>query len=204
MTFFMVFPILLHLLLSGFKKYPFDTRLALYLSPLVFMTFSYGLFQLYALSGKLLKAKWPAMTVIVIILAFFPFNMAKNFPIEIDGIRESIGYINNNFSEGQRVYINYNSRWPYLYYWKTGRVKFADAAVRTNYKKDDERWKTDLNAVKKLDGEVWLLFSHLFYGDDKEHQLTVAELKKTGQLKRSFHSKISAAYLFDFTDGLHH
>jgi len=197
MIFFMIFPILLHLLLSGFKKYPFEARLALYLSPLVIMTFSYGLVQLYKLSEKILKSKWPGIILMILILSVFSYKLYINYPIENDGIRESIKFINENYRENQKVYIYYFSKPAFEYYKKTMKSNFSDVEVIGVGKGNVVSPETGLDNLKGINGEVWLLFSHLFKRDtpDNPENIIMNGLIKRGLLMNSFQTKDSSAYL---------
>jgi hypothetical protein len=198
LLFFLTFPIILHLLLSGLKKYPLDARLALYLSPLVIMTFSYGLFQLYKLSEKTPKIKWPLIMAIIMILSIYPYKLFVNFPIEIDGVRKSIEFINDRFRKDQKVYVYYFTRAPVEYYKKTGRVNFGDAIISGAGEGHVVNWKADLNNLENVHGETWLLFSHLFNRNYPDHpeRIIINSLLKRGVIINSFQTINSSAYLF--------
>lgn len=201
MIYFLTFPILVHLLLSGFRMYPFDTRLALYFSPLVIMTISYGIYQLYIISLKMMKARLPGLIALMIILSVFPYKLFTNFPVEVDGARDAIYFINKNYSNGQKVYISFYTLPMFQYYEQTSRVTWSNATIIKGAKKDRKMdFQADSASLKNLDGEAWLLFAHLSPKNEKVHRLILKELEQRGQIKRSFHSKISAAYLFDFRE----
>jgi hypothetical protein len=61
-------------------------------------------------------------------------------------------------------------------------------------------FQADSASLNNLDGEAWLFFAHLIPKHEKVHQLILDELKQRGQIKLSFHSENSAAYLFDPSD----
>jgi 4-amino-4-deoxy-L-arabinose transferase-like glycosyltransferase len=197
MIIFLCFPLVLHLLLSGFKIYPFATRLVLYLSPLIIMTFSYGLIQLYKLSEKMLRSKWLGMIAITLILFIYPYKLFVNYPIEVDGARESIQFINEHFQKNQKVYVYYYTKATFEYYEKTRGVRFSDAVIAGCGEGKYVKWAADLNNFKELHGEVWLLFSHLFNRSSKDHpeKIIMNKLMERGVLLNSFQTKNSAAYL---------
>ncbi|MCX5848850.1 MAG: glycosyltransferase family 39 protein, partial [Deltaproteobacteria bacterium] len=197
MIVFLCFPIVLHLLLSGFKLYPFSTRLALYLSPLMIMTFSYGLIQLYKLSEKILRSRWPGIIAMVVILSFYPYKLFVNYPIKGDGARESIQFINERFQKNQKVYVYYYSKATLEYYKKTQGIRFNDAIIAGLGEGKYVKWAADLHNFEDLHGEVWLLFSHLFHRSSKEHpeKIIMNKLMERGVLLNSFQTKNSAAYL---------
>jgi hypothetical protein len=197
MTYFMIFPILLHLFLSGLEKYPFDTRLALYLSPLVIMTFSCGAIALSELSRKMLKSKWPGIVVILALLSIYPYKLYVNYPIVVDGARESIQFINEHFRDHEKVYVYYYSKATLEYYQKTRGIKFSEAVIPGHGEIFLVNWGADLKNFEKLHGEVWLLFSHLFNRSSKDHpeNIIMSTLLKRGILLKSFQTVNSAAYL---------
>jgi len=197
LLYFLYFPVILHLFLSGINRYPFETRFALYLSPFVIMSVSYGLDRFRDLSIKLVKKPWPGLILILLVLMIFPYKLGLYFPVKVDGARDCMQFINKNYKEGQPVYIPYYSYATFLYYKKTGRLIFGDVLIPGTGIGSRANWDADLKNLKAQKGEVWLLFSHLYANIDPMHIYLKEELKKQGKIKLSFRSKISAAYLMD-------
>jgi hypothetical protein len=120
-----------------------------------------------------------------------------NYPIEVDGARESIQFINEHFQKNQKVYVYYYTKATFEYYEKTRGVRFSDAVIAGGGEGKYVKWAADLNNFKELHGEVWLLFSHLFNRSSKDHpeKIIMNKLMERGVLLNSFQTKNSAAYL---------
>jgi len=196
LLFFVTLPLLTQWFIAGFKLYPFDTRLMLYLSPFLFMTLSYGLFYLGHYIQNYLKMRKFSWIIPVIVLLIFPYKLLYNFPIRVDNAKESIEFINKNFREGQSVYVYYYSLDTVKYYKRLNKVKFDKAIIKGAGEGDFVNWKADLENLEKIRGEVWLLFSHLFKTNNYHPEnILLNSLLKKGILLKSFQTKNSSAYL---------
>jgi hypothetical protein len=204
-TFYFLFsPLLLHLFLSGLHKYPFETRVSLYLAPLFYMTISLALVHLLGLLRKLFHFKWPGVILICLILLIFPYKLFQFYPFEIEGARESIYFINDHYEEDQHVYVNPYARNIYRFYFKIGKVTWEKAAIDgamngpVGDKKGDP--EKDVDMIKNMKGETWLLFSHLYPKVKKDHDMIMERLRETGNIRLEFRSRLSAAYLVNLEE----
>ena len=199
--YFMLFPLLMHFFISGFKLYPFDTRLILYLNAFIIPVIAIGIVELVQAVKKVLHSKF-AVAILTIVLVWclvsqlqisqYPVGRITCYPEEI---RESISFINSNKSDGQKVYVYYAAGLPLSYYTKTNRVLFKNDLIPGSTDWDRTKPETCYDEVSKLHGEVWLLFSHL-YPDDRDETYTL-ELFNLAHIPilKSFKTAGSAAYL---------
>lgn len=204
-TYFILFPILLHLFISGIKKYPFDTRFVLYLSPLIYITIAYSIYQLGILLERLVRKRWPGIILIILILSIFPYKLSVHLPFVLDGTRESIYFLDKNYTPGQAVYINSYCKNIYKFYKKTGKVNWGDNVYMGSLSgpSGGTSWDpyADMTLLESIEGDdVWLLFGHIHYPFKPQYRLIMDSMKQTGKIKKSFKSEKSAVHLFKLTE----
>lgn len=97
LAFLLVFPILLHILASSLKLYPFGERLILYTIPSVTLVVSCGIYlTLNKINKFFLKSLFLLTIVILIHIPTLKFN---SIPMYKEEIKMGIRYIDVNFSE---------------------------------------------------------------------------------------------------------
>ena len=167
-----IVPIILHLLLSGFKLYPFDKRLILYTCPFVILVCSFGFNYLVNILFADLKIERFRLLAIFIPLLISLDFYGNGFPIEKIEIKKSIKFIEQNMIKNDRVFVNYYSRIPYRYYKEIFFMKTdPDKTIIGNrniicftgdrYVYDTIKYANELNL---LNGRVWFLFTQI--GDE--------------------------------------
>jgi hypothetical protein len=149
-----LFPIFLHLLLSGLRLYPFASRFLLYATPLVIFLFSFGIYELLVLTQK--RAPFlPQVVLLIPALAMF-YPVYLDYPRKIEEIKNSLIYMETNLSQGDLIYVYEGAITSFEYYQET---EFADQFVGhtiimgTAAKLPQE--------ILDLQGKVWLIFSHV-------------------------------------------
>ncbi len=203
LTWFLFFPFILHFILSGFRIYPFATRFLLYLSPLLYISIAYGLSLLIGSPGNIKIGKQIGTIILIVVLAVFPFKAYKNLPLEIEGARDCIEYINGKYAAGQQVYVDVYASSIYEYYNRTGRVKWSDHVIPGKIKekitgdKNISNWESDFTALMNNPGEYWLLFAHVSPQNRSRILMKLKEMDYLDNIKDSTRSKMSAAYLLD-------
>jgi hypothetical protein len=140
------------------------------------------------------------MIGLALILSVFPYKLWINFPLEVDGIRKSIGFIRENYTEGQAVYVYYYSIGLFEYYEKTGRSDFGESVILGSGENHEANWYADIGRLKDNKGMTWLLFSHLFLEDKAFQEIEEVIRKNNGEIKLLFRAPVSGAYLVDFQD----
>ena len=188
-------PLVLHLLLSALKIYPFDLRLILYLVPLFLLVIANGLYQITSILHKWPLAQYALLGLFV--TCFLP-GIIRAIPIDSEEIRPIISDINYHIQPTHTVYVYYGSKPAFLYYRETGYAGFGTAKILfgQSHLNDNEGFLTEFQQVK---GMTWLLFSHVypFDGSRGEEQYIVKGLMHKGILVKEFQSFGSSAYLFD-------
>jgi hypothetical protein len=189
-----ILPVILHLLLSGFKMYPFDKRLLLHICPCIIIICSFGFNSILNKLFSFIKIK-RFIPVAVIIPALMLFYFFRNgFPQEKQEIKKSIDYIQQHKGDGDKLYMYYGTCYAIEYYEKTKYFKTTAAITYgTNNRSEKEKYIAEL---KRLQGRNWLLFSSTY--DDEETYIT-GQLDMLGYKRlESFATTGSSTYLYDF------
>lgn len=191
-----IMPVILHLLLSGFKLYPFDKRLILYICPCVIIFCSFGFNYLTKILLSKLKIESVKLLAISIPLLMFLFFSGKEFPKKLEEIKECINYIQEHIGKNDKIYVYYGATYAFEFYNTIGFFNtLAPIIYGTNNRSENEKY---INELIKLNGRNWLLFSHV---NENEETYIVGQLDSLGYNKiETYKTKGSSAYLYDFRD----
>ncbi|MHB8829693.1 MAG: hypothetical protein ACYC6Q_09250 [Syntrophales bacterium] len=159
-------PILLHLLLSGMKLYPFAGRLILYLYPCIIFLYAKGLYDLF---GKL-QQKFDILPTYLIIfpvlVMVYPFFHNQNYPIQKEETKKGLYYIQKHSNGLDPIYVYYSTVPSYEFYKETNLINLTNPSIYgaslRNHKYDQE--------VSRLHGKVWLIFSHVYPFEQKYNE----------------------------------
>lgn len=189
-----VAPILIHLLVSALKLYPFDLRLILYQAPLYIIVLVYGLHHFWL---ALAKARWRPLFLALAVL-LLSFRIALKLPINHDEIKPAIDYINRNQRPGQSLYVFWGSIPATRYYYETGRAHFDSLSIYWGEPRTVSS-ASYLRDLQNIHGMTWLLISHLYpyNGDRTEEWQVIDALKRRGRLLDRQDFLGSTVYRFD-------
>ena len=157
-------PIALTLLASFLKKYPFAERLILFLTPIVIIFVSCGLIAIIDQSIKL-----PILKIALIAMILFHPILSSAYHVLKPRTREEVDvvlkYINNNWQEGDVLYIQHFGVDQFNFYKNKMGVEFKNTIVGAHNQSSAEV-TADLDQLKGK-GRVWFLFPHMRYqGED--------------------------------------
>ncbi len=125
----LVFPILLALLASGLKLYPFYDRLVLFLAPMLVLFLGRGSEKIAGFFPG--RSSW--QYIILALLLAAPLASAMHQTIDTDkfggfkkaSYREAMLYVNKQVQPGDVVYIYWNFMYAYRFYKATYPLKFV-------------------------------------------------------------------------------
>jgi hypothetical protein len=191
-----VAPVLLHLLLSGLKLYPFELRLILYQLPLYLFMVASGLFALLSFALKKKVLLYIALSVFIVAYAI---PLYDDYPWKREEIKPVLRNINKHIQPGQPVYVYYGSQAVLRYYTDIGVARFGNAPIiyGGKHRGNENAYLDELQHVK---GPVWLLFSHIYPMDDDEGDeanFILRRLRQRGRVLKEFHAYDASAYLFE-------
>ncbi len=198
LCFLVVFPIVLHLILSALKLYPFASRLVLYQVPLYLITIGYGL------NSILDYGKQKFNYNIVLVATLFPIVISagllwKRMPIKREEIKPVYNYIIDNIKPEDKIFVYAKNQDVFDFYNKIGYLNFKNETIlgginRKNFKNNDAE-------LDRLKGNVWFIFAHNYkFKHDKisEQEYILNYLKANGGIvKDSINSVKSDGYLIE-------
>lgn len=180
LLYFCLTPIMVHLLLSGLTLYPFSKRLILYITPLIILIYSFGLYHLFEFANKKIL-RLPNLFLILPVLIFF-YPIYLKFPIKREEMKNSLNYIEKNIKKDETIYVYYSSCNAFDFYKETKIIninKNNTIIVGTPHRNEIHKYDYELLNLK---GKVWLLFSHVypFSGNDNEEKYMLELLLSKG------------------------
>ncbi|MEX0726666.1 MAG: hypothetical protein WEB58_16025 [Planctomycetaceae bacterium] len=151
-------PIVVHLILSSFRLYPFSGRLVLYLAPYAIILYSYSLWMIWEkLTGRIISTN--NYTQMLPVLAMF-IPIFFNFPVYREELRPNIEFVHKRREPGEMVYLYYGATPAYSFYDTVHDSGFGRNLVLGNaHRKSPAEYGAE---VDELTGRYWLLFSHVY------------------------------------------
>lgn len=190
-------PVVLHLLLSALKLYPFDLRLILYLVPLFLLVMATGLFALGNLIFLWLRKNWrpvPALVIALVPMSLSAYRAFAHIPYLVsEDIKPVISAMNKNIKDNYNVYVYYGAIPAFNYYKETGLVHFGKAnIVKGTHPSTNEGYLIEMQPLK---GPTWFLISH---GTTREEEQYILKgMAERGPRLMDTIGYGSRAYLFD-------
>lgn len=193
----LLLPLLLTLLASGFRLYPFTTRLLLFMVPILIILISEGILEF----SKIVPRYSLILGVMVVVTVFWqPFVTASHHllhPRAKEEMRPVVSYVHKHFQPGDTLYLYY-SAWPAFQYY-AGRYTFEKAQLvrGISSRNDFSNYIKDLESLKGKD-RAWIIFSHVVpVRGINEKAFFLSYLERIGKRKDSFEAPGAAVYLYD-------
>ncbi|MCX7995120.1 MAG: glycosyltransferase family 39 protein [candidate division WOR-3 bacterium] len=193
-------PLLMTILGSILKLYPFEGRVILFLAPVLIVFVAMGISLIY----ELLKYNSRLMAILFsMILYIHPGAIAlKHFirPRAPEELRPVLEYFIKNKREGDKVYIYYGAANAFRYYQTRFPVLNSDVIYGIEARHNWTEYYLDIERLKGSK-RVWFLFSHVatHFGVDEE-RLFLTYLDITGKKIESFTVLGASAHLYDLGD----
>ncbi len=154
-------PIVLHLVLSALKAYPFDLRLILYLTPLILILMGIGLDFILSNYPSLAK---PLGLLAVLPIIFIGIKIAnKQIPIQREEIKNSYAVLKSKIKPEDKIVYYWQSDYTYQYYKRIGLFNHTNEAAEISFREEENK-DSIFNARNN-----WLLFTHI--NEEKESNL---------------------------------
>jgi hypothetical protein len=194
---YLIAPIALALVASGFQRYPFSGRLLLFAVPALLLLVAEG--AIVALASHLPAGRSLGVAFAAVLCAHpavcAGYHLVR--PVSREELRPVISYVAGRLEPGDLVYVYYGARWAFRFY--APRHAFRrDQVIEGTASRAD--WRGYLRQLDAFHGRarVWLLFSHVHTksGVDEEAFFLQALAARGHQLE-SAHAPGAAAYLYD-------
>lgn len=175
-------PVILHLILSGFKIYPFHIRFCLYLIPGFILLIIKGVELVQEiLLKKIGKFNFPfAIIPLLAFLLFLNFKIS-GFPLVKQEYKKTINYVSNKLQPQDKVFVFAESTVIYKCYLKTGKIKIPEKSVIYGDYFDKSSIYEQFNSLRS---PVWLLITSVDQEDIDETQNFL--IKNNFELKDEF------------------
>ena len=176
-AYFLMMPVLLHLLLSGIKLYPFHTRLILYLIPFFVTGIAIGLHSLYKYF-LLQNKRWSIVAIVPLLISICSLGGA--IPFEKEEVKQCMDYIQQDKENYETIYLYCSSIPVFKFYLKKypGIINNKQLVYGDWHR---ENWNEHLNELAKIKGDAWLIFSEVYMSNGKsEADFIVNMLKSKG------------------------
>jgi len=163
LLFILVLPIIIHFFLAYLKLYPFDSRLILYITPILIIIIVTGIY--YSLKFFTPKAQIILSHLIVIPLIInLVFVYKTGYPIEKEEIKKPLEYLNTKILKGDYIYVYYAASPAFSFYQKryTEILKTDEKNIIVS-SGNRENWSKYEKDISKIRGSVWILFSHIYW-----------------------------------------
>ncbi len=152
-------PILMHLLLSALKLYPFSDRLVLYLVPLFLIFIIEGLVFI----SQITRSNYKTFTFILLSGLFLGFSVLRTkhyfiHPIMKEDIKPVLAYISKNKKDDDIVYVYSGSMAPFKFY---REMYFDDSDEIIIGVSSGDNFKKFVNQFENIHGRIWIIFSHM-------------------------------------------
>lgn len=162
-------PIIVHLVLSSIKLYPFDLRLILYTCPTFIIVVSFGLEYIYSSVVKsnkhIIRLLFAPVILYFLIIAFL------KLPMERSELKKSFAYLQQNIIGNDKIYFSYFSNFPLQYYKGISKINFPTNNAYYGKSVEDDGFIEEVDA---LNGRVWFVFSD-FINEDRHLLFTLKE-----------------------------
>jgi hypothetical protein len=192
--FLFLLPILLQLILSIFKLYPFDLRLILYQTGFYILILSVGIIDITTWGFQKIKKGWIAWIPIIFPLMVC-INLFKNYPIKVEELKNSVEFISNHIQPNETIYIYYGAIPAYKYYTETKKISFKNPILFGKVSREDE-----IKYIKEIENnknKCWIIFSHIY---DTENKYITNYFDVTYKKIFSYTTIGSEVYLYDMTE----
>lgn len=202
-------PLLMTLAAAYLQKYPFRSRLVLFLTPFFILLIAEGVNYILKKTSNS-RRQWVGIAgvFLTVLLLWQPMVSAASILIQPkwrSEIKPAINFIKTHQQPGDILYIYQRGIYQFLYYAEKYGYQEGDYILgvddldkydgRGVSEEEKKRYLNDLNNLRG-NARVWLLFSH---ASSSEKQLFQSYLEENGVRLAAVHSKGTSAYLYDLS-----
>lgn len=198
---FLVYILLPYFLVLGasfLQRYPFGgSRLMLFASPLLFLSWGKGLDFIFTKLGR--SRLYLTFFIAVIFLCVSPVSnfvkMAKN-PLRLEEIRPLLRELQPHVKSQDKIYVYYGAVEAFKYYYKTKYYRLIhtkNIIWGKPHRGDTHGYAADLEKHLRKNMRIWIIFSHYW---EKERAYIIDYLNQQGKLQIEISKPGTIAYLF--------
>ena len=205
-AYFLIIPIGLNMIASGFQKFPFHGRLILYLLPLIFLVLGKGIDTIIARIHNRPAANIAFLGLMILLLK--PIGPTVNTYLFTqkyvrDDLKPVLSFMKDNKQTGDLAYLYHYAVGTYTYYAPSYDLENLDAINGQNFSKNAKRYERELLSLPRGQ-RIWFVFSFVGQAnlnkneDQNEREYILNYLEQHGFLIKEFYStnNASSAHLF--------
>ena len=166
----LVLPLVMTLVASGFRKYPFGGRMLLFAVPILLIAVSAGIEGVYEAVRLVVRRRaYPAMALclgLAVVLLYGPTAAAVDTlvaPPMGEHLKPALAYLETHRQPGDTIYVYYSAYPAFKYYAPMYALDDPGVILGSSSRADPEGYLQDVAALAGK-GRVWLLFSHVYSG----------------------------------------
>lgn len=194
-----ILPVIVTILASIFRLYPFEGRVILFIAPILIIFVSAGISRVH----EIVKKESQVIAILLSLILFIPtagtaiYHLIK--PRAPEESRPALEYIKKNKQKGDIIYVYYGARNAFEYY----RLRFPELNKDYIYGIESRNdWTKYYSDIERLKGNkrVWFVFSHIatHLGVDEE-KLFITYLNLLGRSIEDYKTSGASVYLYDLS-----
>jgi len=207
--FILLSPFIMTLFAGYLQKYPFHSRLVLFLTPFFILGIAEGS---HFIRQKTFKNKFTAVigiSIVSLLLAVPIANASQRLlqPQVKQEIKQVMSYVKTHQQPGDIVYVYQRAEYQFKYYAEKYGYRQGDYVMGIDdldeydgkgmSEQEWERYRHDFDKLRGI-SRVWIILSHITHVPT-EQQRILSYLNSIGQKIDSFIAPGSFAYLYDFS-----
>lgn len=189
-------PMMLALLASGLKKYPFAGRLMLFAVPAALLLIAYGTSVVAAAVNRSVPGGGWLLYAAVLLAPAMETNWLLKQPIHSEDARGALEYVHAHWQPGDRAYVFYGAAAAYAYY--SPQFPLPMDAVTFGVENRGKEMKQFLRELEPYRGSprVWVIVAHRQHAEDAALR---AYLDALGECRETVPLAEASVYLYDLS-----
>jgi hypothetical protein len=148
---------LLVLLASGLRKYPFGGRLLLFLVPFAALLVARGAWAVYEAARERNRFAATVLLGLLAVTGVWQTLDVIRRPLRQEELKPLLDEVRAGMQPGDRVYVYYSSVPAFRFYTRTSPFPTDSVTIGEEHRGDPAGFRPELSALR---GRVWVIFSH--------------------------------------------
>lgn len=182
--------VLLVLLASGLRKYPFGGRLLLFLVPFTVLLVARGAWAVYEAIRERNRFAAIALLGLLVVTGVWQTLDVIRRPLRQEELKPLLEGMRPQMQPGDRVYVYYSSEPAFRFYTRSCPFPADSVTFGEEYRDDPAGFRAELSTLR---GRVWVIFSH---PHSQEETFTRTVLDSRGTCEQELKRPGAAVWLY--------